>query len=317
MRRSRFLSRAVGLVLGTVADRLLGDPRTHHPVAWFGKAADAAERCDYADDTARGALHVAWCLVPLAFAGAAAERATRDRPVAHALATAAGTWAVLGARSLEREGKAMAGLLEADDIQGARERITHLCGRDPEALDASELARAAVESMAENTSDAAVGSLFWGAVAGLPGLLVHRGANTLDAMIGHRNSRYSRFGTAAAGLDDLLGLAPARLTAVLAAALSPAVGGSPTGTWRIARRDHADHPSPNGGWCEAAWAGALGVRLGGRNVYYSQRVEDRGLLGDGPRPGAATVRPAARLVGWVTAAACMLAAGACLVRGRR
>lgn len=314
MPQHRWIARAAGLALGVLADRVFADPRRGHPVAWFGRASGKLEKRTYADSTSRGALHVAACLVPLAAAGVAIERTTRSRPVLHALTTAVTTWAVLGAASLEREGNVMADLLEAEDVPGARERITHLCGRDPDALDQAELARAAIESMAENTSDAAVASLWWGAVAGVPGLLVHRGANTLDAMIGHRNARYRRFGTAAARFDDAVNLLPARLTGALACALAPAVGGSARRAWRVMWRDHADHPSPNGGWCEAAWAGALGVQLGGRNVYYGSRVEDRGLLGDGPRPGTATVRPAARLVGRVTAAATVLAAGYCLTR---
>lgn len=308
------MSRAVGLALGVLADRLIPDPRRGHPVALFGQASARVEQRTYADDTARGALHVAACLVPLALAGTVLERATRGRPLLHVAVTAATTWAVLGATSLEREGHIMAELLETEDIDGARDRITHLCGRDPEALDQPELARAAVESMAENSSDAAVGSLLWGAVAGIPGLLVHRGANTLDAMIGHRNDRYAHFGTAAARLDDAMNLLPARVTAGLACLLAPMVDGSTREAWRVTARDHADHPSPNGGWCESAWAGALGVQLGGRNVYYGDRVEDRGLLGDGPRPRARDVRRAARLVGWVTGAAGTLAAAWCLVK---
>ncbi|WP_202904616.1 cobalamin biosynthesis protein, partial [Cutibacterium acnes] len=163
--------------------------------------------------------------------------------------------------------------------------------------------RGAVESMAENASDAAVASLWWGAVAGLPGLLVHRGANTLDAMIGHHNDRYEHFGKVAAYLDDVVNWVPARFTGALAAGCASTVGGDRKTTWRVVRAEHGHHPSPNGGWCESAWAAALGVQLGGRNVYYGNRVEFRPLLGSGTRPDADKTADAARLVTTVTTAA--------------
>lgn len=293
------LSRAVGVAVGVLADQLLGDPRRHHPVAWFGTWASKVERPLYADDRARGAVYVVAAVAPIAVAGLVLERATRRHPLAHAAATALTTWAALGARSLAREGELMADRLDDGDLDGARARLGNLCGRDPEGLDEPELARAAVESMAENTADAAVASLFWVSMAGIPGMAVHRAVNTLDAMVGHKNDRYRRFGTAAAKLDDLLDWLPARITGAAACLLAPVVGGDRAHAWRITRRDAHDHPSPNGGWCEAAWAGALGVQLGGRNVYF-QSVEERGLLGDGPRPTARELRKASRLVTAVT-----------------
>lgn len=295
------LSRAVGIGLAVVADQLLGDPRRYHPVAWFGSWASRVEKPLYADDRSNGAAYVAAAVAPVALVGIVLERATRRHATAHAAATALTTWAVLGARSLAREGELMADRLEDSDLDGARSRLGNLCGRDPSSLDGPELARAAVESMAENTADAAVASLFWGAVAGIPGMVVHRCLNTLDAMVGHRNDRYRRFGTAAARLDDAADWLPARITGAMACLLAPLVGGRAGDAWRIMHRDARDHPSPNGGWCEAAWAGALGVQLGGRNVYFS-RVEERGLLGDGPRPTARELRRASRLVTAVTVA---------------
>jgi adenosylcobinamide-phosphate synthase len=181
-------------------------------------------------------------------------------------------------------------------------------------LDEPELARATVESVAENTSDAVVAPLIWGGLLGLPGLLAYRAANTLDAMVGHRSKRYARFGTASARLDDALNLVPSRLTGLLTVAAAPVVGGSAGETLRVWRRDRNDHPSPNAGQCEAAMAGALGVRLGGRNVYFG-RSEVRPFLGDGPRPSAGHLRRAARVSGWVGGAAAALAAGVALIRG--
>jgi len=173
--------------------------------------------------------------------------------------------------------------------------------------------RATVESVAENTSDAAVAPLFWGAVAGLPGLLAYRAANTLDAMVGYRSARHLRFGWAAARFDDVLNWLPARATAALTVLTAPLVGASPAGAWRAWQRDGAAHPSPNAGRCEAALAGALGVRLGGRNVY-GERVEERPGLGDGQPPVRGDIRRAVRLSRAVWTAAAVLAAAARLAR---
>lgn len=298
--------RAAGLVLGLAADSLIGDPRRHHPVAWLGSWAQCVEARTYGDSRGQGVVHVVATLVPVIALGVGADALNRARPRAGILLTALATWACLGARSLAREGERMADALASDDLAGARQRLPHLCGRDPAALDAGELGRATVESLAENTADSAVATLWWGSVAGVPGMLLHRAINTLDAMVGHRSPRYRRFGTAAARLDDALDWIPARLTGALACALAPTVGGSTWNTARIWLRDARDHPSPNGGWCEAAWAGALGVRLGGENVY-AGRVETRGNLGerDGPRPDADAVRAAARLVTRVTVCAAL------------
>lgn len=302
-------ARAAGLALGYVLDAMLGDPRRGHPVAAFGRAAAWFERARYADSRGRGAAYLIGVVVPVLALGAAMERAGRERPARQVALTAAATWAVLGGRSLADEGRAMAALLADGRLPTARARLRNLCGRAADDLDDGELARAVVESLAENTADAVVASLCWGTVAGIPGLLGHRAVNTLDAMVGHRTERYARFGTAAARVDDAAAYLPARVTALLTCALAPVVGGSPRQAWTIMRRDGAAHPSPNGGRCEAAFAGALGVRLGGRNVYPGGRVEVRGTLGDGPRPTATDVRRAARLARAVAWAATALAVG--------
>ncbi|SNQ49189.1 Cobalamin biosynthesis protein CobD (fragment) [Frankia canadensis] len=156
------------------------------------------------------------------------------------------------------------------------------------------MARAAIESLAENTCDAVVAPLWWGALAGLPGLAGYRAVNTLDAMIGHHSDRYERFGWAAARLDDLANLLPARLCALAACACAPLVGGSAVDAYWVMRRDGRSHPSPNAGPVEAAFAGALGLRLGGE-LRYPYRVEHRPELGFGRPPAAADVARAARL----------------------
>jgi len=209
---------------------------------------------------------------------------------------------VLGGRSLRREAIAVESLLAGGDLPAARFRIRTLVGRDTAALSTEEVARAAVESVAENTADAVVAPLFWGAVAGIPGLLCYRAINTLDAMIGHRSARYLRFGWAAARLDDVANWLPARLTGLLTVAAAPLVAGPPRKALQAWRRDARQHPSPNAGVVEAAFAGALGVRLGGRNVYGGQ-VEDRGGLGDGRPVAMGDIGRAVRLSRLVSSAA--------------
>lgn len=303
-------ARALGLALGTVADRLVPDPQTHHPVAWFGSWAACVERHTYRDDRTAGVMHLAVTTAPVLALGVAAEAVGRRHPVVAVATTALATWTVTGGSSLAREGETMATLLQqartTDDLGPARHRLGWLCGRQADALDEAELARAALESVAENTADATVAPLFWGTVAGVPGLLGHRAVNTLDAMVGHHNQRYEHFGWASARLDDLACLASARLTGALACALA---GDRRSIAWQTMRRDAHDHPSPNGGWCESAFAGALGVQLGGRNVYPGGRVEHRGLLGDGPRPTLDDLRQASALARRVQWAATLVAIG--------
>ncbi len=311
--RGRAVADAAGLMAGYAVDAIFGDPRRFHPVAGFGAAAGALEWRLYAPDRRSGAAFTALAAGLPVLAGAVASAATRRRPVARAVLVAAATWTVLGGRTLRTEARVMAGHLADDDLAAARARLGHLCGRDPSALDEPELARAAVESVAENTSDAVVAPLIWGAVAGLPGLLGYRAANTLDAMVGHRSARYARFGTPAARLDDGLNLVPSRLTGLLMIAAAPVGGGERAEAWRVWRRDRNDHPSPNAGQCESAMAGALGVRLGGRNVYFG-RTEVRPFLGDGPKPSAGHLRRAARISSATGLAALAIAAAVAVVR---
>jgi adenosylcobinamide-phosphate synthase len=200
----------------------------------------------------------------------------------------------------------MAALLATGDIDGARLLLPSLCGRDPSSLDAEGLTRAALESIAENTSDAQVAPLFWAVIGGVPGVLVYRAANTLDAMIGNRSPRYARFGWAAARFDDVLNLVGARVTGLLVAVCAPVVGGSPAGALRAWRRDAARHPSPNAGVAEASFAGALGVRLGGP-TQYAHQLEIRPTLGDGRTPDVDDLARAVRLSQAVQGCAAVLA----------
>jgi len=285
------------LLAGALADQVLGDPPHGHPVAGFGQAAAALERRVWRPSRVAGAAYTLALVGGAAGAAALANRRLRQRPVARALLLAGLTWTALGGRSLARTGRQLGEAVRAGDLERARQLAPALVGRDPRGLDGAELCRAAVESLAENTADAVVGPLLWGALAGPAGVAAYRAANTLDAMVGHRNPRYLRFGWAAARLDDLLNWPVARLGAALTCLLA-ATGATTRAerwrAWRVLRRDGAAHPSPNAGRMEAAFAGALGVRLGGRNRY-GERVEERPTLGDGPAPGPDDVDRAVRL----------------------
>ena len=310
-------ARALGLVLGYAADLVFADPRRGHPVAGFGRAALVLERACWADDRTRGAAYAGLLVGGMTGAGWAAQRATRGRPVAEAATVAITTWAVLGGRSLAREGSVMAQMLEMNNLPGARLRLGNLCARDATGLSLHELARASVESLAENTSDAVVAPLLWGAVTGVPGLLGYRAVNTLDAMVGYRCERYLRFGWACARLDDLANLVPARVAAVLTVAAAPLVGGRCAEAWRIWRRDASRHPSPNAGPVEAASAGALGVTIGGSNTY-DGALEDRGALGDGRAVVVADLPRSVRMSQIVGFAAMLVAVGVAVgVNGMR
>ena len=295
---------AAALLAGYGADLAFGDPRRGHPVAAFGRVAGALERILWRPSRRAGAAYA----LLLVGGAAALGRAARGPALGAAL-----VWVALGGRSLVFEARRVGALVDAGDLPAARSAVTALVGRDPSRLDGEELCRAVVESLAENTVDAVVAPLMWAAAAGPGGVLAHRAANTLDAMVGHRTERHERFGWASARLDDALNWPAARMTAGLTAAFAPLVGGSPAVTLRTVRRDGAAHPSPNGGRAEAAFAGALGLSLGGRNVY-AGRVEDRPRLGGGPVPTPADVERAARLSLAVGGAA---AVGAALTGGWR
>ncbi|WP_455360982.1 cobalamin biosynthesis protein [Streptomyces sp. SYSU K21746] len=303
---------AYGVTAGLLGDLVLGDPRRGHPVAAFGRAATAVEKVLWHDHRGWGALHAVVCAGGAAAAGALAARAVRSRPAAHAALTAAATWAVVGGTSLGREARAIGGALAAGDLDVARERLPRLCGRDPQSLDGRQIARAVVESVAENTSDAVVGALVWGAVAGVPGLLAFRAVNTLDAMVGHKSPRYLRYGWASARLDDVAGGPGSRLTAAAAVLAGP----DRRGAVRAWRQDAAKHPSPNAGPVEASFAGALGVRLGG-TLSYAGRVEHRPVLNAGGRPvEVADIDRAVKLSRVVTGVALGVCVAGRLVAGR-
>lgn len=276
-------------------------------MALFGRAAAKVERVTYRDTRAAGALHVGALVGAVVLWGVVLQRLPGR--LWSLAATATATWTSLGGTSLVRTGLQMSELLERDDIEAARRLLPSLCGRDPARLDGPGLTRAALESVAENSSDAAVTPLLWAVAGDVPAVLAYRAINTMDAMIGHRTSRYLRFGWAAARLDDLANYVGARVTAVLVVLCAPLVGGSSSGAVRAWRGDAAQHPSPNAGVVEAAFAGALGVQLGGPTHYHHQ-LQTRPTLGDGRHPAVADLRRAvllSRVVQAVTASGIGLA----------
>ena len=298
------------IVLGFAADRVLGDPRRLHPVAGFGLVAVWLQRWAWRPQRAAGAIYAVALTASVWAIVAAGSRALPPR--ARTALGAVILWATLGGRSLERIALALRDSLERGDLQRARSLAPALVGRDPSLLDAGELARAAVESVAENTSDAVVAPLLWMAVFGPAGAACYRAINTLDAMVGHRNERHRRFGWASARLDDAANWIPARATALLAIALAQ---GRRRAAWRAAFVDGRRHPSPNAGRVEGAFAGALGLRLGGENRY-AHGIERRPALGDGVAPRTADIERAVALARRVSMAAAMTAAvaaraGAC------
>ncbi len=301
---------AWGAALGLAADRLIGEPPVAwHPVARYGSLMEQVEHRLYADRRANGVAQIACGVALAALAGRVA-----DRLLGRHLAAALAVTVCAAGRMLDDEADAMATLLAGGPLDEARARVRSLVGRDTAQLDADDLARAVVESVAENCVDAVTATLWWGTVGGATGALAHRAVNTLDAMIGHRNARYERFGWAAARLDDALNYLPARLTAVAVAAVRPRRARA---VWRAVRDDAPRHPSPNGGVVEAAFAAALGVSLGGVNRY-GDRLDDRGTLGTGPPPAVEHIAHATRLRRDATLAlAAALLAGRSLVRYRR
>lgn len=297
--------RAVAAGVAIVVDRIIGEPPVRpHPVSVFGRAMRAVEVRLYADRTAAG---VAYATSGLSI-GVGAGGLVRSTTVA--------TYVAVAGRALDDAAAGVEQALAAGDLDGARELLPALVGRDPSDLDEKEIARAVVESVAENTVDAVVAPALWGVVAGAPGVLGYRAVNTMDAMVGHRSDRYRHFGTASARLDDVANVLAARVTAGLVALARPRASGE---VRRTVRRDAGAHPSPSGGVVESAFAAALGVQLGGASRY-GDRVEDRPLLGTGRPVEPSDIAAARRLARDVDLLLAVLLVGsgvACLGRRRR
>jgi adenosylcobinamide-phosphate synthase len=288
----------LGAAAGLALDRLLPEPPgAVHPVVLFGLVMTSLERRLHRDHKGAGLVHASAGLA-LGLAVGGAVRST----------TVATTSAVAG-RALGRAATDVGGALDDGDLERARCLLPALVGRDPSGLDEGEVARAAVESVAENTVDAVVAPALWAAVAGAPGALGYRAVNTLDSMVGHRSERYANYGWASARLDDAVAWVPARLTAALVALVRPRAARP---VWTAVRTQAPAHPSPNAGVAEAAFAAALGVRLGGCNRY-GERSEERAQLGTGRPTRPHDIDEAVRLSRDVSAAlAAVLTVAGCL-----
>jgi adenosylcobinamide-phosphate synthase len=287
----------VGAAGGLLADRMLGEPPASvHPVARFGQAMAHAEQWCWRDSRAAGAAYAGAGIGLGMLVGRLAGRST--------VATAVATTVVVAGRSLAAEAEGIAAALDDGDLDRARSRLPALVGRDVDQLDEPGIARAVVESVAENTVDAVIAPGCWAALAGASGAFGYRAVNTLDAMVGHRSERYLQFGWASARLDDVANWIPARLTAILVAVVRP----SAARRVLTALRYPPPHPSPNAAVSEAAFAAALGVELGG-DVSYGGRVDRRVPFGGERPPAAADIHAAVRLSRDVTLAlAALLAA---------
>jgi adenosylcobinamide-phosphate synthase len=303
-------ARALLLVGGFAVDQLLGDQERFHPVAGLGRVANALEQRIWADDRTTGVAYATALVGGAAAVTSAACVILRGRPRARALFEVTVLWSSLAGRSLQRVAHAMSDTLASGDVAAARRLAPSLVGRDPSALDENELARATIESVAENTGDGVIAPLFWFAVGGAPAVAAYRVANTLDSIAGHRSERYLRFGWASARLDDLLNYVPARLGAV---AVVLAAHRNAAGALRALLVDGRRHPSPNAGLYEASFAGALGLTLGGVNRY-GNVLERRPELGNGEQPRPPDIRRATRLSSLTSL---LFVAALALILGRR
>lgn len=294
-------------IAALLVDVWVGEPRRWHPVVGFGQASAALERRLNVPGpwrASRGMMALLVLVGPVLTLVYWAERQLPDGGwlILEVLAV----WLAISLRGLAEHGTAVSTALRAGDLSQAREQVGRIVSRNAEALDERGVAAAASESMLENGADAVFASLFWFLVAGVPGVLLHRMVNTLDAMWGYRNERFRQFGRAAARMDDLLNWVPARLTA-----LTYAVLGQTSQAWRCWQTQAKAWDSPNAGPVMAAGAGALGVTLGGP-APYAGGTKQRPVLGCGPAPGAQTIEASIQLVrrgAWLWVIVLMVGAG--------
>jgi adenosylcobinamide-phosphate synthase len=278
--------------MAMAVDAVLGWPdvlfaRFGHPVTWLGRLIAALDECCNREADSpfmRRAVGVAAAGIVIALAAGVgwAVQSAFDVGWVRIAIIAIVAWPFVALRSLYDHVAAVARPLKAGELEIARSAVARIVGRDPALLDEAGVARAAIESLAENTSDGVVAPVFWGALFGLPGIIAYKAVNTLDSMIGHRTPRHALFGWAAARMDDIANFVPARITGLLFALVS----GRPSEALSCMIRDARRHRSINAGWPEAAMAGGLGVRLSGPRVYHG-RVAEEPWLNEGARDPAA------------------------------
>jgi len=292
---------AAAMVLAMAIDGVLGWPgalyaRIGHPVTWLGRLIGTLDQRWNRDGDAFGTRRLAGVaaalsVVVLASLSAFAVQAAIGTGWRRILLVGILAWPFVALRSLHEHVAAVAKPLQAGDVDGARRAVSMIVGRDPTKLDEAGIARAAIESLAENTSDGVVAPIFWGVLFGLPGIVGYKAINTLDSMIGHRDARHEAFGWAAARIDDIANLVPARLTGLLFALASS----QPLDGLACMGRDARHHRSINAGWPEAAVAGALSVRLCGPRVYHGAPAKEPWLNEAARDPQGGDVALALRL----------------------
>jgi len=294
------MSFAAMMLVGMLVDIIVGWPKTFyvrisHPVVWLGKLIDLSEmRLNRGGRSQRlfgGFITGVLCLLVVSIP-AAVFQSVLPNGIVGVLLGGMLAWPLIAVRSMHDHVRAVALPLQARDISTARKAVSMIVGRDPKQLDKEGVARAAIESLAENTSDGIVAPLFWGCIAGLPGIAAYKAINTLDSMIGHRSERYEAFGKTAAILDDVVNWVPARLTGL---AFAFASGSRARGALQCMRRDAKAHRSPNAGWPEGAMAGAIGVRLSGPRAYGDTLVDEPWLNAAAADPVANDLRRALSL----------------------
>ena len=289
------------MLLALAIDAVVGWPPTlhawiGHPVTWIGTLIATLDRsfnCEDSSEASRRAAGVCVAISVIALATCVGWACAAMLPGGWPglILAAILAWPLVAARSMHDHVDAVARPLISGDLPAARQAVAMIVGRDPSQLDAAGIARAATESLAENTSDGIVAPLFWGAIFGLPGIAAYKAINTLDSMIGHRTPRHEAFGWAAARIDDVANLIPARLTGLLFAIVSARPRLALATMWR----DAGHHRSPNAGWPEAAMAGALGIRLSGPRIYEGQLSQEPWLNGEASDPTAADLNRALAL----------------------
>ena len=274
------------LLLALAVDAAIGYPpalfrRIGHPVSWIGALIGLLDARLNNGTRGRGILAEAIIILAATLPALALQLglfAVLPRPWAMIVCGLLAS-TLLAQRSLYQHVRDVAVALHQEGLSAARLAVGRIVGRNPDTLNAAGVARAAIESLAENFSDGVVAPSLWGAVFGLPGIAFYKAVNTADSMIGHRSPRHAQFGWAAARLDDVVNLPASRLAALLLLAAAR-FGGDAPGAWRALLRDARHHRSPNAGWPEAAMAGALGLRLAGPRIYGTARVDDA-WMGDG------------------------------------
>jgi adenosylcobinamide-phosphate synthase len=275
------------LLLALAVDALIGWPdalyrKIGHPVTWLGKLIShmdkSLNRMEWHPPTRRlmGLLTAAFIILICIVSGQIIQNAVGQGILGFFISVLL-AWPLLASRSLYSHVKDVAQPLELMDLRSAREAVSMIVGRDPKQLDTAGVGRAAIESLAENTSDGVVAPIFWGLIFGLPGILAYKAINTMDSMIGYKTPKHLDFGWAAARIDDLANWVPARLTGLIIAMMS----GTPNTALQTIRRDAGKHRSPNAGWPESAMAAALGVRLSGPRSYHDKQTNDPWLYAEG------------------------------------